>query len=191
MDLAHSTSKVLMIGTYQFLIGKQLGDLLRSARQKPEFAMALEIRRAKPEDAGIVADMIGRLLTELRSGDVVELSSTVAADLLDRPDDFAAYLAVGDGEVVGAMTLSTCYALYAAGAFGEIAELYVSPEWRSRNAGKLLVEAAANHCRNRGWTILEVGAPPADTWSRTVAFYKRNGFEDVGPRLNLILKPDA
>jgi len=153
--------------------------------------MTLEIRRAKPEHAGAVADMIGRLLTELRNGEPVPVSSTVAAELLERPDDFAAYLAFGDGEVVGALTLSTCYALYAAGAFGEIAELYVCPEWRSRNAGKLLVEAAADHCRGRGWAILEVGAPPADAWSQTVAFYKRNGFEDVGPRLNLMLKSDA
>jgi GNAT superfamily N-acetyltransferase len=153
--------------------------------------MTLEIRRAKPDDADAVADMVGRLLTELNKGETVQVSTTVAADLLTRPDDFAAYLAVDGGKVVGAMTLSTCYALYADGAFCEIAELYVSPEWRSRQAGKLLVEAAADHCRSRGWTTLEVGAPPADAWSRTVAFYKRNGFEDIGPRLNLILKPDA
>lgn len=153
--------------------------------------MTLEFRRTKPEDADAEADMVSRLLTELRCGETVLVSSTVATDLLARPDDFAAYLAVDDGKVVGAMSLSTCYALYVDGAFCEIAKLYVSPEWRSKQAGKLLVKAAASFCQDRGWTTQEVGAPPADAWSRTVAFYKRNCLEDVGPRLYLILKPDA
>ncbi len=31
--------------------------------------------------------------------------------------------------------------------------------------------------------MLEVGAPSVPKWQRTVDFYLRNGFEEVGPRL--------
>ena len=37
------------------------------------------------------------------------------------------------------------------------------------------------------WRVLEVGAPAFPRWSRTIAFYKNNGFKEIGPRLNLSL----
>tara|TARA_Y100001960_G_C14420121_1_gene702469 strand:- start:444 stop:623 length:180 start_codon:yes stop_codon:yes gene_type:complete len=35
--------------------------------------------------------------------------------------------------------------------------------------------------------LIEFNTPPADTWSRTMTFYKRHGFEDNGPLLSLHL----
>ncbi len=51
----------------------------------------------------------------------------------------------------------------------------------------MLVEAAAAIGRERGWTRLEVGAPPAAAWARSVAFYEECGFAEIGPRLGLAL----
>ena len=150
--------------------------------------MTIEIRRAHAQDGKAVAQQIGKLLGELRGSVEPEpLSGEIASDLLSRPDDFVAFLAQTESAVIRALTLSTCYALYAGGALGEIAELYVAPDWRSKGIGEMLVAAATDHCRARGWTILEVGAPPAEAWSRSVAFYMRNGFTEVGPRLHLLL----
>jgi hypothetical protein len=38
-----------------------------------------------------------------------------------------------------------------------------------------------------GWGRLEVGAPDVPKWKGTLAFYRRNGFDEVGPRLKILL----
>jgi hypothetical protein len=67
------------------------------------------------------------------------------------------------------------------GRFGEICELYVVPD-------SLLIEAAVSFGRKRGWLGIEVGTPSAPTWQRTIDFYRRHGFEEVGPSLDLTLR---
>jgi GNAT superfamily N-acetyltransferase len=150
--------------------------------------MAIAVRLATPADAPLVAEAVRRLLTELSDRDTDGAAfPAVAADLLSRPDAFAALLAFDGARCVGVLTLSSCVSVYARGDFGEIAELYVDPAWRSQGVGRLLVEAAAAHGHARGWSRLEVGAPPAEAWARTVAFYRNNGFSEIGPRLGLSL----
>jgi GNAT superfamily N-acetyltransferase len=74
-------------------------------------------------------------------------------------------------------------AIYAGGRFGEITELYVSPAHRSKGIAPILITAATSIGRQKGWKRLEVGAPDQPAWSRTLSFYLREGFEEVGPRL--------
>jgi GNAT superfamily N-acetyltransferase len=74
------------------------------------------------------------------------------------------------------------------GRFGEICELYVVPDYRSKGVGALLIEAAVSFGRKRGWLGIEVGTPSAPTWQRTIDFYRRHGFEEVGPSLDLTLR---
>ena len=150
--------------------------------------MTISIRRANVEDAGLVAAAVDDLLLELFQTEPVgaaRIASTAA--LLQQPDNLVAFLAFDNEQLAGALTLSTCFAVYAAGPFGEIAELYVAPAWRSRKVGAALIDAAINHARAKGWPSLEVGAPPAETWSRTVDFYKGYGFSEIGPRLGIEL----
>ncbi len=45
------------------------------------------------------------------------------------------------------------------------------------------MEAAVAQARESGWKRLEVGAPAAAHWPRTLEFYLANGFTEVGPRL--------
>ena len=92
-----------------------------------------------------------------------------------------------DDRDVGVVTLNECAAIYAGGRFGEISELYVVPDSRSKNVGALLTEAAAAFGRKREWPFIEVGAPSVPVWQRTVDFYLKCGFEEIGPRLQLTL----
>ena len=92
-----------------------------------------------------------------------------------------------EGQAVAALTLSECAALYAGGHFGEIAEFYVQPAHRSGGLGAKMLAAAAALASERGWPRLEVGAPDLPKWQRTFDFYQRCGFEEVGPRLRLLL----
>ena len=69
--------------------------------------------------------------------------------------------------------------------FGEITELYIKPEFRSKRIGEELISQAKRFARERGWNALEVGAPDLPRSQRTVNFYLRNGFSEIGPRLEL------
>jgi GNAT superfamily N-acetyltransferase len=81
------------------------------------------------------------------------------------------------GEPIGVLTLNECAATHARGRFGEIAELYVVPKARSLDVG------GVGFGREHGWHHLEVGAPAVPRFQRTVGFYLKNGFVEVGPRL--------
>ena len=50
--------------------------------------------------------------------------------------------------------------------------------------GAGLLSAALTFARARGWRRLEVGAPAVPRFQRTVNFYVRTGFVEVGPRLS-------
>jgi GNAT superfamily N-acetyltransferase len=111
-----------------------------------------------------------------------------ARTLLAGDDGVWSFLATTrNGRDVGVVMLNECAAIYAGGRFGEISELYVVPESRSKKVGALLTEAVVAFGRKRKWPFIEVGAPSVPAWQRTVDFYLRHGFEEVGPRLYLTL----
>ncbi len=150
-------------------------------------APEIAVRQAAPEDAATVATLVFELLLELVPSyagtlTVDELMPVAAALLGD--DDVWAYLAeTRDGRAIGVLTLNECAAIYARGRFGEISELYVRPDQRSAGVAPKLLDAAAAFGRARGWRMIEVGAPDLPRWQRTVDFYKRYGFTEIGPRL--------
>jgi GNAT superfamily N-acetyltransferase len=53
--------------------------------------------------------------------------------------------------------------------------------------GGALLKAAVAFGHERGWHHLEVGAPTVPRFQRTVTFYPKNGFTEVGPRLRYSL----
>ncbi len=153
----------------------------------------MQIRDVTDRDALIVADLVAELLTELSGGSEVEPGSLeeVARTLLKR-DDVTGSLAIDpDGPdpdmPVGIILLNQCAAIYAGGIFGEITELYIRPDYRSRGVAARLLSAAEATGRARGWARLEVGAPSQPAWHRTLAFYQRQGFLETGPRLRRLL----
>ncbi|SPA40224.1 Acetyltransferase (fragment) [Cupriavidus taiwanensis] len=65
--------------------------------------------------------------------------------------------------------------------FGLITALYLRPDMRSRGIAPRLIGVALQEGRERGWKRLEVGAPAQPRRKRRLAFYRDNGFEEVGP----------
>jgi GNAT superfamily N-acetyltransferase len=140
----------------------------------------------------MVGTLVGRLLAELYP-DLAHIYQPerlipVAEQLLGRAETVFAFVATdSDDRTVGVLTLNRCEAIYAFGHFGEISEVYVDPDYRSYGIGAELLAAAIAFARSKQWSMLEVGAPDVPRWQKTVDFYARNGFVEVGPRLFLSL----
>ena len=142
------------------------------------------LRALGREDAPVVAKLLHELLNELarEGGPSLGALRSTAEEVLSR-DSIDGALAFVEGQPVGVIMLNECMAIYAGGRFGEITELYVSPPYRSNGIAPMLIGAATAIGHRRGWKRLEVGAPDQPAWSRTLRFYVREGFEEVGPRL--------
>ncbi len=146
------------------------------------------IRRATVRDAPGVSRLVDALLMEL-SGlpSRYEERLQTAKQLLALQDRIFGFLAVEQEEPIGVMMISESAAIYAGGMFGVITELYVVPKRRSTGVAKMLIDAAASLGRERAWRQIEVGAPHQPAWERSLKFYLRAGFVEVGPRLKLPL----
>jgi GNAT superfamily N-acetyltransferase len=146
------------------------------------------VRRAGLSDAPLVARLVDAMLVELSgSSSRYEERLATANRLLANGDRVFGFLGVEQGLPLGAIMISESASIYAGGAFGVITELYVTPENRSAGVPKLLIDAAAGLGRDRSWGRVEVGAPHQPAWERSLKFYLRNGFAEVGPRLQLLL----
>lgn len=152
------------------------------------------IIKASIKDSGLLAKLICELLKDFnqRSGSnfVIESAKieTTCKDLLPR-DNFAGFIARDNrtNEAVGMITIAQATAIYNGGDFGVITELYVDRNIRSNGIGKLLIESAIGFARTMNWKKVEVGAPSKDDWPRTIEFYKKNGFEEKGPKLRIAI----
>ncbi|MCF8068728.1 MAG: GNAT family N-acetyltransferase [Desulfobacterales bacterium] len=151
--------------------------------------LEVEIIEAKPEDADLVGGLVYDLLVELFAGQShlfpPEKMKKAAVSLLQPETGVWSFLAVCDGEVAGVINLNECAAIYAGGKFGEITEMYVKPEYRSKAIGKKLIGRARSFAKEKSWEVIEVGAPDVPRCQKTVDFYLKTGFEEIGPRLEM------
>jgi GNAT superfamily N-acetyltransferase len=149
----------------------------------------IKIVMAGPAESEVVGELVFSLLMEFFSEQShlfpIEKMKKAAAELLTPGSGVWSFLAMNGDEVVGMINLNECAAIYAGGKFGEITELYVKPDFRSRKIGKKLIAQARDFAWERGWRILEVGAPDVPRCQRTVNFYLNNGFSEIGPRLEI------
>lgn len=150
--------------------------------------MPIQITQAQPDDAPIVATLVGELLHEIMAAindkafNFHHAGTEARADAWLRAGLYMVLLA-RDGEVpVGFLSLYQSYALYTEGIYGTIPELYVRPAYRSQGVGALLLEQARRFGQSRGWRRLEVTTPPLPAFDRTLAFYEREGFSISGGR---------
>ena len=148
------------------------------------------IRQAAANDAPAVTELVIKLLTELRGvpfeGDRAKMT-TSAADLIESGRCIS-YLMEVDRKIIGLLNISVAYAVRVSGEYGILEELYIEPQHRSRGLGREFIEQAKKLARERNWPRLEVGAPSLERFQRTYAFYRNNGFEEIGPRLKFVLK---
>ncbi|MCL2308674.1 MAG: GNAT family N-acetyltransferase [Proteobacteria bacterium] len=144
------------------------------------------IRRATTQDAPQVAEMVGELLNEIMDTIGVQAFNfdlpTTTHRLIDfiRQEKYFVFAAWDEASPVGFITLHESYALYAEGAFGSIPELYVRPQYRSKQIGFQLLSLAKAFGQSRNWTRLEVTTPPLPQFDKTLAFYEREGFSISG-----------
>jgi GNAT superfamily N-acetyltransferase len=150
--------------------------------------MTISIRLATTRDAAKVARCVHSLLGELAPDHPANpaILEARAERILAMPTVHG-FLAEDEKGPAGLAMLNDCAAIYAGGSFGEITELWVDPLRRSQGIAAALVAAIRSFGEGRGWQRIEVGAPEQPVWARTVEFYKREGFSEVGPRLRLLL----
>lgn len=152
------------------------------------------VREAGSEDVEGVAAAVESLLAELggRMPARAEMEAQVQA-LLGDPQGGSVLIAEADGKIVGALTASWQRAIHVPGVYATIQDLWVDEDWRSRGVGAELVEAIASQARTRGVSRLEVGLP-RETFAAiasTESFYRRNGFEHLGPRMRRLLDEES
>ncbi len=153
-------------------------------------ATQASVREAGADDVAAVADAVENLLAELggRCPQRPALEAEVQA-LIDDPQGGSVLVAEAEGRIVGVLSASWQRAIHVPGVYATIQDLWVDGEWRSRGVGAELVEAIASQARSRGVGRLEVGLP-RETFAAiasTESFYRRNGFEHLGPRMRRLL----
>ena len=149
----------------------------------------INIEVATIDDAPVVAVMVGELLAEIMDATGshafnfdLEVTTARLKGFIEQGRYHVLLARDAGGSESGFVALYACQALYAEGSFGTIAELYVRPEYRSRDVGRLLMEGAKAYGIEQGWTRIEVTTPPLPQFERTLAFYEREGFAVSGGR---------
>ena len=152
--------------------------------------MQLRIDHAQPDDAPIIAQMVGGLLREIMAmvGTSVfgfyqeETEARARSWMADGKYSVLLARDVDRGEPLGFLALYEGFALYAEGPFGTIPELFVRPAYRSNGVGAALLSEAKRMGQAKGWRRLEVTTPPLPQFERTLVFYQREGFSILGGR---------
>jgi len=150
--------------------------------------MSIQITQAQPEDAAVVAALVGELLHEIMAAVKDKAFNFHHADTEARAsawlrDGCYWVLLARDGDIpIGFLALYQSYALYTEGIYGTIPEFYVRPAHRSKGVGAALLKQARRLGQSRGWRRLEVTTPPLPQFDRTLAFYQREGFSISGGR---------
>ena len=125
------------------------------------------VRQAEAMEFERVGNLVHALLAELfpDGGYKRDRFVETARTLLAGNEGVWSFLATThDDRDVGVVTINQCAAISSGGGFGEISELYVVPDYRSKGVGALLIDATVGFCRERGWRSIEVGAPSRPKW---------------------------
>ena len=128
-----------------------------------------------------------QLLSELDNTSVDETLYNQSIDKFFEDSKSVVYLAKYEGEYIGVITAIESIAIYSQGNYGVIQELFVLPTARSLSVGEHLIEAMKKHAITANWSRLEVTTPAPEDWPRTIAFYTRQGFEQIGYRMKLLV----
>jgi len=139
-----------------------------------------------PEKADQIAKLAICLLDEIveRTGiqhfDVDLPSTTDLCAEYIRNGQYHVMAVYDQDSIIGFGALCESYSMYAKGAYGIVQELYIMPQYRSRNIGRNLIQKIVDFAKTKQWKRLELCTPPVPEFDRTVKFYKANGFEITG-----------
>ncbi len=162
-----------------------------AAPPAPTAAPSWTVRTASSADVAAAAGAVEELLVEL-GGERPTMPALEAAAqaLVDDPGAGALLVAEAGEGIVGVLAASWQHAMHVPGRYGTIQDLWVHPSWRCRAIGHDLVEALVEVAREEGIGRLEVGLPKESFAAirATEAFYLRNDFSPLGPRLRRLLR---
>jgi GNAT superfamily N-acetyltransferase len=148
------------------------------------------VRAAGERDVVAVSSAVADLLVELGGARPAPREMHAATrTLIDDRDAGAVLVAELDGAVVGVIAASWQTAIHIPGRYALIQDLWVHPAWRSREIGGDLVRALCELASDRQIARIEVGLPRESFagLDATEAFYARNGFTPLGPRMRRVL----
>lgn len=162
----------------------------RSAPTSAAAASSWAIRRASPADAGGAVVAVRELLLELGSTPPpTPALEAVVRELIYDERAGAVLVAHAGDQIVGVLAASWQLAIHVPGRYATIQDVWVHPGWRSRTIGAELIDALVELARELDLARIEVGLPREsfNAIGATAAFYRRNGFAPLGPRMRRLL----
>ncbi|MDN3275312.1 GNAT family N-acetyltransferase [Frankia sp. RB7] len=136
--------------------------------------MSLSIRRARPDEAGLVLDFVRELAAYEKLSHEVEATEVMIADALfgDDPRLFCA-IVEWNGEPVGFAVWFLNFSTFSGRHGIYLEDLYVRPSHRGKGLGKALLVYLAKECVDNGWSRLQWAV--LDWNAPSIAFYKSLG----------------
>ncbi|MBR0846305.1 GNAT family N-acetyltransferase [Bradyrhizobium diazoefficiens] len=136
--------------------------------------MSLNIRRARPDEAGLVLDFVRELADYEKLSHEVEATEADIADALFGADPrlFCA-IAEWDGEPAGFAVWFLNFSTFSGRHGIYLEDLFVRPSHRGKGLGKALLVYLAKECVANGWSRLQWSV--LDWNAPSIAFYKSLG----------------
>jgi GNAT superfamily N-acetyltransferase len=135
----------------------------------PEASLAV-IRSAGRDDARTVAELLAALGYPSPVAHIERRIAECAASA-----DTAVFVAESAQRIVGVISFHCIPLFHADGSLGRITSLVVSPDYRQRGIGRLLVAAAERFAREYGCTRIEVTS--GNHRPEAHAFYEHLGYQ--------------
>jgi GNAT superfamily N-acetyltransferase len=138
--------------------------------------MSLNIRRARPGEAGLVLSFVRELADyEKLSHEVEATEADIDTALFgDHPRLFCE-IAEWNAEPVGFAVWFVNFSTFSGRSGIYLEDLFVRPAQRGKGIGKALLVHLANHCVTNGWSRLQWSV--LDWNAPSIAFYKSLGAE--------------
>lgn len=136
--------------------------------------MPLNIRSARPGEAGLVLSFVRELAEYEKLSHEVEATEAMIAEALfgDDPRLFCAF-AEWYGEPVGFAVWFLNFSTFSGRHGIYLEDLYVRPSYRGKGLGKALLVYLAKECVENGWSRLQWSV--LDWNAPSIAFYKSLG----------------
>ena len=138
--------------------------------------MSLTIRRARPDEAGLIFSLVRELAEYEKLLHEVHATEADIADALfgDNPRLFCD-IAEWNGEPAGFAVWFVNFSTFAGRHGIYLEDLFVRPALRGKGIGKALLVHLAKECRANGWARLQWSV--LDWNAPSIAFYKSLGAE--------------
>jgi GNAT superfamily N-acetyltransferase len=136
--------------------------------------MSLAIRRARPDEAGLVLSLVRELAEyEKLSHEVEATEAMLGAALFGEHPRLFCEIAEWNGEVAGFAVWFINFSTFSGRAGMYLEDLFVRPARRGNGIGKALLAHLAKHCVTNGWSRLQWSVLDWNTPS--IEFYKSLG----------------